>query len=53
MNLSAYTVTGLTPNNLYICLLCPYYGDNLWGEWSAPLKFMTQNLLQLQITFMS
>uniref|UniRef100_A0A0A9W334 2-C-methyl-D-erythritol 4-phosphate cytidylyltransferase n=1 Tax=Lygus hesperus TaxID=30085 RepID=A0A0A9W334_LYGHE len=48
-----HTVTGLTPNTFYVCLLCPYYGHDIWGTWTSPLKFMTQNLLQLHVTFMS
>lgn len=47
----AFTVTGLLPNCMYVCLLCPCYGENFWGMWTSPLKFMTQNLVQLKLTY--
>lgn len=47
----AFTVTGLLPNCMYVCLLCPCYGENHWGVWTSPLKFMTQNLIQLKLTY--
>lgn len=50
---SAFTVTGLLPNCMYSCLLCPCYGENFWGLWTSPLKFMTQNLIQLKLTYVA
>ncbi|RNF12353.1 hypothetical protein TraAM80_00364 [Trypanosoma rangeli] len=48
----AYTVTGLVSNTMYIALLCADYGF-AWGPWTPPLRFMTQNLIQLSITYIS
>ncbi|KAH9577680.1 hypothetical protein LSM04_006538 [Trypanosoma melophagium] len=48
----AFTVTGLTSNTMYSALLCIDYGLG-WGPWTNPLKFMTQNLIQLLITYIS
>eukprot|EP00756_Hemistasia_phaeocysticola_P017473 Hpha_TRINITY_DN15540_c1_g11::TRINITY_DN15540_c1_g11_i1::g.104301::m.104301 len=46
-----YTVANLSPNHFYVVLLaCGYAGDD-WGEWSSPIKFMTQNLIQLSISY--
>ncbi|PBJ74821.1 hypothetical protein BCY84_12182 [Trypanosoma cruzi cruzi] len=47
-----FTVTGLVSNTMYIALLCADYGV-AWGPWTTPLKFMTQNLIQLSITYIS
>ncbi|KAG5499689.1 hypothetical protein JIQ42_05167 [Leishmania sp. Namibia] len=49
----SFTATGLHPNSLYVCILCPYYGDDVWGCWTAPLKFMTHNIIQLDMTYIS
>ncbi|KPA74090.1 hypothetical protein ABB37_09386 [Leptomonas pyrrhocoris] len=49
----SYTETGLQPNNMYVCRLCPHYGDDVWGCWTAPLKYMTHNLIQLDLTYIS
>ena len=46
-----YTLSGLLPNTMYVVMLCADYGINEWGTWTEPLKFMTQNLIQLQITY--
>ncbi|CAJ1989830.1 Fibronectin type III domain containing protein [Leishmania donovani] len=49
----SFTATGLHPNSLYVCCLCPYYGDDVWGCWTAPLKFMTHHIIQLEMTYIS
>ncbi|KPI88903.1 hypothetical protein ABL78_2020 [Leptomonas seymouri] len=49
----SYTETGLHPNNMYVCRLCPHYGGDVWGCWTAPLKYMTNNLIQLDLTYIS
>jgi chitodextrinase len=46
-----FTLSGLMPNTMYVVMLCADYGINEWGTWTEPLKFMTQNLIQLQITY--
>ena len=48
--LNLYTVANLTPNHMYVVRLALSYGTE-WGEWSTPTKFMTQNLLQLSISY--
>lgn len=49
----SFTETGLQPNNMYVCRLCPHYGGDVWGCWTAPLKYMTHNLIQLDLTYIS
>ncbi|GET89604.1 hypothetical protein, conserved [Leishmania tarentolae] len=49
----SFTVTGLHPNSLYVCCLCPHYSDDVWGCWTAPLKFMTHHIIQLEMTYIS
>lgn len=49
----SFTETGLQPNNMYVCRLCPDYGDDVWGCWTAPLRYMTHNLIQLDLTYIS
>jgi hypothetical protein len=49
----SFTETGLQPNNMYVCRLCPHYGGDVWGCWTAPLKYMTHNLIQLDFTYIS
>ena len=48
--LNLYTVANLIPNHLYVASLVICYNGE-WGEWSQPIKFMTQNLLQLSISY--
>ncbi|XQJ27941.1 Fibronectin type III domain containing protein, putative [Leishmania guyanensis] len=49
----SFTATGLQPNSLYVCCLCPHYGDDVWGCWTVPLKFMTHHIIHLDITYIS
>eukprot|EP01062_Namystynia_karyoxenos_P041208 TRINITY_DN30013_c0_g1_i1.p1 TRINITY_DN30013_c0_g1~~TRINITY_DN30013_c0_g1_i1.p1 ORF type:complete len:4546 (+),score=1598.05 TRINITY_DN30013_c0_g1_i1:76-13638(+) len=46
-----FTVASLSPNHLYVVQMCCCYGDNEWGPWSPCIKFMTQNLIQLSISY--
>eukprot|EP00755_Sulcionema_specki_P039347 Sspe_Gene.24247::Locus_9579_Transcript_1_1_Confidence_1.000_Length_11937::g.24247::m.24247 len=45
------TVPSLTPNSFYTARIAPCYGDGVWGSWSEPLNFITQNQLQLSISY--
>ena len=36
---------------MYVVLICADYGTGVWGSWSAPIRFITQNLIQLQLTY--
>jgi len=49
----SFTVTKLQSNCLYAASVCVDYGDGQWGAWTAPVKFMTQNLMQLAINYVS
>ncbi|CUG89777.1 Hypothetical protein, putative [Bodo saltans] len=46
-----FTVTGLQPNTMYVAMMCADYGLGEWGAWSEPIRFMTQNLIQLQLSY--
>ncbi|KAJ9452220.1 hypothetical protein DIPPA_09465 [Diplonema papillatum] len=49
--LNMYTVSNLVPNHLYVVRLMLCYAGGEWGDWSGSTKFMTQNLLQLSISY--
>nr|CCC92639.1 conserved hypothetical protein [Trypanosoma congolense IL3000] len=48
----AFTITGLVWNTMYTAILCCDYGVG-WGPWTKPLKFVTQNLIQMSIMYIS
>jgi chitodextrinase len=50
---ASFTLTKLQSNSLYAAAACIDYGDGLWGAWTMPVKFMTQNLMQLNINYVS